>query len=356
MTTQPQPPAAGNTQRRTPEQLAQQQFEYRAEQLLKPGVVTADEVAGIRSRYTTGAMRLRMLNELADGRPIPANTPSAQAAAPVHPPAATPPVTSGASASDFDFDVVDPEAREQIVPVYSLAQWINGQPKLQALAFARTGGVFLPNNKAPDGLTLPGWDTIEYIFEGGEKESGLAAQTVTFAVIRTRFRWFITRDGQTTHYPRQAYVKGVGMRGKLQLLAAIYGAPVPIVITFTGKGSQSADNALREFQAKIVSVANQTAPANQSLPRYAFYLRLVAGAPIKVGPRGQESIITPPTLILPETIDRAYLKKIYVTRERLLLFQSWFRDAELWAKEWETFTPESSDGAPPDELEESGTW
>ena len=64
-------------------------------------------------------------------------------------------------------------------------------------------------------------------------------------------------------------------------------------------------------------------------------MRLSPGPHIKVGQKGQESIITPPVLDLPNAITEDYLGKIYVGRERLMALQQIYHDGAEWAAAWD---------------------
>ena len=180
--------------------------------------------------------------------------------------------------SDFDYDVVDPNAAEQTVPVYPAAQWLNGQQALKALGGVQfSGGVVLPAKYLPGGTSLPGWSTERITFRSGKEEPALTTQKTALAPIRTRFRWFARQGNETAYYPRHAYVMGANMRGHLQVLAAVQGASGPVVITFKEKASQAFEALLKDFGSKVVSAANREAPkgkgGSSSLP---FSLRAVA--------------------------------------------------------------------------------
>lgn len=83
---------------------------------------------------------------------------------------------------DFDFDVVDPKAADQAVPVYPVAQWHNGQQTMKALGGVQfTGGVVLPKKYLPDGFTLAGWKEERITFRSGREESVLTAREVALA-------------------------------------------------------------------------------------------------------------------------------------------------------------------------------
>jgi len=251
--------------------------------------------------------------------------------------------------ADFisDLDIVDQATVETAGPAYPVAQWLHGDPKLAAAGgVAHTGGIILPAKYVDDSVALPpGWTRTNVAFSSGKSEAVLAAQKPRLAVIRTRFRWFVVYNGVTTFYPRSGYVAESGMRGHVQALCGIHGFDFPVVVTFKGKASQEFERLLREFSQKVQEAAyrltrerggNGVAPTSQGrFPRFAFYMRLAPGPHIKVGQKGQESIITPPVLELPSVISDDYLSKVYVGRERLVDFQQVYHDATEWAAAWD---------------------
>jgi hypothetical protein len=263
-----------------------------------------------------------------------------------------------------DLDIVDPATVETGGPAYPVAQWLNGDPKLAAAGgVAHTGGLILPGKyldggdpqsgpQKPNGAAgwpPPGWTRATVAFSSGKSEAVLAAPKPRLAVIRTRFRWFVVYNGVTTFYPRSGYQADSGMRGHVQALCAVHGFDFPIVVTFKGKASQEFERLLREFSQKVQEAAyrvsreaqrgqgnGQTvAPGQNRFPRFAFYMRLAPGPHVKVGQKGQESIITPPVLELPTVISEEYLSKIYVGRDRLQDFQQLFHASAEWASAWD---------------------
>jgi hypothetical protein len=240
------------------------------------------------------------------------------------------------SQPDFDYDVVDPNAAEQSVPVYPVAQWHNGQKSLKALGGVQfTGGVILPKKHLPDGFALPGWTEERITFRSGKEESALTAREVALAPVRTRFRWFARQGNETAYFPRNAFVMGANMRGHLQVLVAVKGAAEPVVITFKGKASQAFEAALKDFSAKVVQAANRQAPKGKALPRYAFWMTISPGPHAKAGSAGQEAMVTLPTLGLPAEITKEHMRSSYVGRDNLIRFQEWHQEAEPWAEAWE---------------------
>lgn len=239
------------------------------------------------------------------------------------------------SHQDFDFDVVDPKAAEQTVPVYPVAQWLNGQQALKAVGGVQyAGGVVLPA-KYLSGKAMPGWDSERITFRSGKEEPAFTLQKTVLAPIRSRFRWFARQGSETVYYPRNAFVMGANMRGHLQVLAAVQGADEPLVITFKGKASQSFEALLKEFGVKVVQQANRHAPKEKPLPRYAFWMTVAPAAHAKAGGTGHEAVVTLPLLPLPGDISPEYLRSIYVGRDNLIRFQQWYREAEPWVDAWE---------------------
>src|SRR5512147_2817959 len=130
-----------------------------------------------------------------------------------------------------DLDVVDSSTVEATGPLYPVAQWLHGDPKLAAAGgVAHTGGLILPTKYLDDELAPPpGWTRTTVGFSSGKSETVLAAQKPKLAVIRTRFRWFVVYNGVTTYYPRSGYIAESGMRGHVQALCGLHGFDFPVV-------------------------------------------------------------------------------------------------------------------------------
>lgn len=266
--------------------------------------------------------------------------------------------------TDFvnDLDIVDQSTVELPAQLYAAAQWMNGDPKMAAAGgVAHTGGVVLPTKYADDNTqAAPGWSLTTVAFSTGKSESVFAAPKPRLAVIRTRFRWFSTHDGRKTFYPRAAYRENSGMRGHIQALCFAHGFDFPFTVTFTGTASREFEKLLKEFTQKVgdaaLKAAREKNPQAGRFPRFAFYLRLAPGPHQKVGQKGQESIVTPPTLELPSVIGAEYLGKIYVGREKLTEYQQIYLDSAEWAAAWDRPGAEESEApdAPPPADAETG--
>lgn len=241
-----------------------------------------------------------------------------------------------------DLDIVDPETIEPAAVNFPVAQWLNGDPKLAAAGgVAHTGGLILPDKYLPDDFATPaGWTRAKVAFNNGKTDDVLAAQKPALAIIRTRFRWFVSVGGVSKFYPRASYVENAGMRGHVQALCAFYGFAFPVVVTFKGKASQEFERLAKEHATKVQEAAQRAAkaagqPPETRFPRFAFYMRLGAAPHVKVGQKGQDSIVTPPVLELPSVISPDYLGKIYVGRDRLVELQRLYHDTYDWAVAWD---------------------
>lgn len=248
-----------------------------------------------------------------------------------------------------DLDAVDPNTVEQIGPAYPVAQWTNGDPKMAAVGgVAHTGGLLITEKYIGDEVIPPaGWTRTNFSFGSGKTEKVMACQKPNLAVIRTRFRWFVTANGVTTYYPRAGYVADAGMRGHVQALCGVRGFDFPVVVTFKGMASKEFETLLREFSQKTQDAAGKLLRAKggtaQKFPRFAFWLRIAPDVHKKVGQKGQESVITPPLAEMPEVLTEEYLSKIYVGRESLLAFQQIYHEAAEWAAQWDKAGAEESD-------------
>lgn len=245
-----------------------------------------------------------------------------------------------------DADVIDESAIERNAPLYVMGQWHNGNPQLKALGGVLYHGGLLIGRKYVSDSVKPseGWADVPITFSTGKTEPQLAAPQARLAVIRTRFCWFAKVEGKNKYWPRAAYAADLGMRGKVQALCGVAGYDFPVVFTFTGKASQEFERGLKDFGQRL---DNALTKLGKQFPRFAFYMPLGAAAHVKVGQKGEESIVTPPTVTVAGELTRDWLNLAYVGRERLETMQrEWHRAAE-WAAAWDKGQPAAEqDDAP----------
>jgi hypothetical protein len=239
-----------------------------------------------------------------------------------------------------DISLIDPTAVENTGPLYPVAQWLHGDTKMAAVGgVAHTGGIIIPSKYvADDQAPAPGWTRTNVSFSTGKSETVLAGQKPRLAVIRTRFRWFVNFNGVTTHYPRADYIADSGMRGHVQALCGVHGYDFPVIVTFKGTASREFERLLREFSQKTGEAASRLLRAKDPkarFPRFAFWMRLFPTPHVKIGQKGQESIVTPPGLDIPETLTEDYLSKTYVGRDNLMAYQQIFHDSADWGRAWD---------------------
>jgi len=254
-----------------------------------------------------------------------------------------------------DLAFIDPNTIEQNGPKYVMGHWHNGDTKLAALGkthVAYTGGVFVPEKYLDDDLALaPGWAKIELTFSGGNTDRGIACSAPMLAVIRTRFAWFERQGQVTTYYPRSEY--RAGLRGKLQALCAVQGYDFPVVFTFTGTAGKEFEKHVRDYTAKVRDAARRIIGNKTEFPRFAFYMPVKAGAHVKAGQQGKDSLVTPPTVTV-ATITPDDLSKFYVGRERLVLLQAEYHKADEWVAAWNQGKQPDAEVTPADQPEPEG--
>lgn len=258
-----------------------------------------------------------------------------------------------------DLDAVDPTTIEQSGALYPVAQWLHGDPKLAAVGgIVHTGGIILPTKYVDESIAPPpGWSRTTVAFSSGKSEDVLACQKPKLAVIRTRFRWFVIFNGVASYYPRSAYIENSGMRGHIQALCSVPGFDFPISVAFKGKASQAFEKILKEFADKTSTAAAKMVKGNKParFPRFAWYMKLSAAPHVKVGQKGQESIITPPTLDLPTVLTDEYMGKIYVGRDKLIEYQGYYHGAAEWVAAWDRSGAEVQ-AEQPEHAAEPDTW
>lgn len=239
--------------------------------------------------------------------------------------------TAPATAMEFDWDEIDPQAQDVRSEVYPYVQWVNGDKKLSKVGgVAYTGGFAYPVEQ-DSSIRFDGWKADSLTFDNGEM-AVLATKQSRFAVIRSRFCWFKREGKNIIRFARNEYQPG--LRGWLQALVVIPGYDGLVMLTLKGMVAESFNRAMDAHWSRFVSVANRTAPQGRKLPQYAFYAELRAGAFKTVG-SGEKSEITPIELVLPEKIERQALVNAYIGKERLIQFQEYWRSTKEWKEAWD---------------------
>jgi hypothetical protein len=247
---------------------------------------------------------------------------------------------------------------------YPVMQWHNGARSNKASGGVMyTGGWLLPVDALPpDTKVNTTWKgPLEWTFESGKSETVYAAGEIFVALLRRRRRWFgVNGDGATVYYTDEQ-ARGrrdpsaspstslrmqlrAGLRSHTQVLSAVMGAPVPLVLSVKGERSRALDKALSEFYQKVILLVN--AQSGAAVPLYHYWCKLsttvaVLGDEkgfITVGSGKTTKVVALPAAIVPDVVDAAYLQKAAVPDALRDHCARWRAEAEAWSQEW-TYNP-----------------
>lgn len=216
---------------------------------------------------------------------------------------------------------------------FPFIQWVNGNKAFKKLhPVLGSGGWAMPTANVLGELD---WERGELPHKTGETTEVYFADSLRFALLAEKFRWF-TRVGG-----RLVWLTGyeVGARGKYQVAVMVKGAEAvqstPWMLTATGMSGKALYEAVKAYRNKILPAASSI--AKRAMPLYSFWLEVNAGEPRQVGVEPNTSIITPPSLVLPDNLSdrktlRQYLIEAYVGQGLLSKAGGWFDEAQRWAK------------------------
>lgn len=260
------------------------------------------------------------------------------------------------AAQDVDQSTVDIEG-----PQYPFIQWVHGKKALKpAGGVIYTGGWFMNAAQGIEADDLPGWAPGELEHQQGEATEGFFIRDLTVAVIRSRRCWRVRDGDQTRLYAWNEYDRAVkaipaggGLSGRLQVLVAIQGLEGlgPLVLTMGGSVSRafapgkSGDSVMNVFFRSVITPANtlnRKRGVKAAFPYRAFWLtvgpdRDPNGNPVyaTVGEGSAQSVVSLPIAVgLSDKLDAQALGALFVGRDNLELFSSWYVDADEWANAW----------------------
>ena len=260
------------------------------------------------------------------------------------------------AAQDVDQSTVDLEG-----PQYPFIQWVHGKKALKpAGGVIYTGGWFMNAAQGIEADDLAEWTPGELEHQQGDATDGFFTRDLTVAVIRNRRCWRL-RDGDQTRlyawneYERaaQAIPTGGGLSGRLQVLVAVRGLEGlgPLVLTMGGSVSRafapgkSGNSVMNVFLRSVITPANtlnRKRGVKAAFPYRAFWLtvgpgREPDGTPVftTVGQGNATSAVTLPVALgIGDKLDPQALGQLFVGRDNLALFTTWYLEAEAWANAW----------------------
>jgi hypothetical protein len=271
------------------------------------------------------------------------------------------------AAQDVDQSTVDLEG-----PQYPYIQWVHGKKALKpAGGVIYTGGWFLNDAQGIEADDLPDWTPGELEHQQGDATAGFFIRDLTVAVIRSRRCWRVRDGDQTRLYAWDEYERAVkaipaggGLSGRLQVLVAVRGLEElgPLVLTMGGSVSRafapgkSGNSVMNVFLRSVITPANtlnRKRGVKNAFPYRAFWVavgpdREPDGTPkfTTVGEGSAQSTVTLPIAVnlrdrrdaedlgLGGKLTAQELGQLFVGRDNLALFSTWYIEAEEWANAW----------------------
>lgn len=184
----------------------------------------------------------------------------------------------------------------------------------------------------------------ELHFGGGGSESVGVVDQLTFVPLTTRFAW--VKDDHRL----EDYVPGA--RGKLQVLTYVLAEPLneeegelifagPVMLTYKGLASKHMNDALKQQRTRVHRATQGNAPS------VYFRMTVQVGTPRMAGSAGQQSRITPISLVETEEFDP---DAAYIGDGLAQIIEASWDEYRAWADAWDAAGP-NGDG----EIEESAS-
>lgn len=199
-------------------------------------------------------------------------------------------------------------------------QWHGGNSRSARDDFESRGGFFLPEegvrNLGLDPASPPRGASEETLKFETKRESGWGFAVIHLAVLQTAFGW---EDRDTRQrFPRDEYRRRreaqagdeARLRGRLYVMAVVreladFGVADPVLVTLRGTYSRALDGLVRDRLGAIAAHATklrQRRGLEGAVPREAFWLPVVPGAPARVGSGANTSEVALPASPLPEVL------------------------------------------------------
>lgn len=218
---------------------------------------------------------------------------------------------------NFDFSIAD-GTNQEYVDVYPRIQWQHGSRQLSKLGdvVAHTGGLFLPADQFPN-FNADGWQEDSFISSQNEEIKGWSTKLGHLAIIRVK-SWWHEGEGSRTHM--LCCVRGVDGIFSLQVSGISKGKPM--------------NDAFNAHRSQIVAMVNRSKPqGSNGFEPYALYSAIEPGQHETQSSKSnssKSSEVTKPRLYLPENIDLAYARTLFVGKESYAAFTQIYQDTAAW--------------------------
>lgn len=224
--------------------------------------------------------------------------------------------TATIETTDIEWSAIEGENSEFAVQ-YPRMQWVHGEKK--ASGFNKSGGLFISAEQYPN-FQGEGF-TAETFISRKDEIPGFAAASAKLAVIRVKHQW-VKEEGRNIPLVHALVV----VKGCEDLLC------------FSLRGASKAlefQKAFNQHMAHNVALANRTRPSTApAIEPFALWFPLQAGPIETITSKDgkNESSVTLPTMLTPETHDRDYIKTLWVGTDNYKTFAGFWKETTAWQK------------------------
>lgn len=220
--------------------------------------------------------------------------------------------------SGIDWGVIQ-GGNQEFLDIYPRIQWMHGDKKLkQAGGLGYKGGLFIPEDQFT-GFEAEHWEETTIVAGEGSELKGWWSSMGLLAVIRSKRFWY---DGTSRNH-FLVCIKGVDGLFSLQVKGMSKGVAM--------------EQAFNQHRAQVVSFANRMRPEGTPiLEPFALWFAVHPGehetAYSKNDP-SKSSVVTPPKLYLPNTINEAYINRLWVGLDNYKRFVDLYKETESWQEQ-----------------------
>jgi hypothetical protein len=230
------------------------------------------------------------------------------------------------NADEINWDMADSSAQD-FKETYPRIQWVNGSKKLKnAGGMAHTGGLFIPEEQYV-GFDAPDWKRDTLVTQKGEEIPGHYSNSAAIAIICVK-EWWEQSTPPKSHYQAMVRIKGRQDLFNLSLSGKARTQPFKTIVS--------------DHSRKIVATLNNARPAGKDgFQNYALWTVIVPSAHETIGEGNKAYEVTVPKLFVPEVLDLAYVKSLWVGGDNLTSFTQNYHNL----REWVRTVPQNVDNA-----------
>lgn len=225
----------------------------------------------------------------------------------------------------------------------SYCRWMNGNSSLAESADARFFGGWEIGVDGANGLsesmnayefeTLPfGWKEITNHNKSGEAYQSVISRVGIFVTIGKRLRWKVNPDTGS----KSSIANWLTLLCTFDPQQKTYAPMFPVILTAKGWSSKYVEDAIAAFATQTATIRREVA---SNSPAFLFYHPLGTHGKepdvTMVGKSPNQSPITTCDVILPGTIDQAYIERAFIGQEVADTCAGYLHEAREWLDAWD---------------------